>query len=387
MNAREMPPLRPDFALLIDCSRYDPPLDTITKNTASFSDDSFKEIYALSLRQGVFPLFYQRIRPFLKSGAGSQIRTLYKKSHMAYVQRNMRLSAELIRRIKEFDEKGIRAMAFKGPVLAQMAYGDITLRQYGDLDILVQKKDLIKAVSLLQENGYVPEIALPLKTIDAFYSCVNVIGLHKGDLRIEIHWELLSKNYAIDWTDEELWEKSDTVSINGTLLPTLAFETHLLYLCTHGCKHLFERLEWICDIDRAIRSRASIDWPSLLEKAQEKGIERMVLISLYLCRELLKLPLPEEIESKMAGDTHTVGIGRRIIALNLSTGRGIRKSFGTFALLLKMRERPSDRLRFAFRALFAPKFDDFNTLALPKSLLFLYPVIRPFRLLVKYFRH
>jgi len=38
------------------------------------------------------------------------------------------------------EENGIEALTFKGPALAQMAYGDTSLRHYSDLDILIRKE-------------------------------------------------------------------------------------------------------------------------------------------------------------------------------------------------------------------------------------------------------
>ena len=51
----------------------------------------------------------------------------------------MLMSAELIRIMKLLEKNDIKALAFKGPVLSQMVYGDITLRQYVDLDVLIRK--------------------------------------------------------------------------------------------------------------------------------------------------------------------------------------------------------------------------------------------------------
>ena len=62
--------------------------------------------------------------------------------------------------MKLFEKYDIQALAFKGPTLAQNAYGDITLRQFGDLDILIRKKDRSRMVSILLNEQYIPEINL-----------------------------------------------------------------------------------------------------------------------------------------------------------------------------------------------------------------------------------
>ena len=64
------------------------------------------------------------------------------------------MTSELIKVMKLFEENGVEYISFKGPVLSQLAYGDITLRQYVDLDILIKKEDLRKADNLLKKEFF-----------------------------------------------------------------------------------------------------------------------------------------------------------------------------------------------------------------------------------------
>ncbi len=53
---------------------------------------------------------------------------------------NLDLTAELIRVLDSLDAAGIRGLPFKGPVLAQTAYGGVGLRRFLDLDVLVHPR-------------------------------------------------------------------------------------------------------------------------------------------------------------------------------------------------------------------------------------------------------
>lgn len=317
----------------------------------------------------------------------TEILSAFKQKYLAISQRNMLMSVELIRIMKLFKESGIDALAFKGPVLSQIAYGDITLRQFGDLDILIRKKDRYAMMTLLTREHYIPEIDLNKETEETFFECVNVIGLHKAStgIRIEVHWDLLSKNYAIDWKEKSLWTKEECVQINHTEIPVLPFDQQLLYLCAHGAKHLFERLEWICDIDRSIRTTPDIDWKHLLNEADKLGIKRMLLLGLALSRQFFGSELPDIIKKNITQDKNIPKLISKVIKTHFSDTSKEEKSYSSFGLLWSMRENFSDQLRFALRGSFAPKFDDFLFIQLPRQLAFLYPVIRPFRLLTKYF--
>ena len=67
---------------------------------------------------------------------------------------NRHLTAELVRLTGLLKAAGVEAIAFKGPVLAAMAYGSIELRQFVDLDILVRQSDLPRIAEILTAEGY-----------------------------------------------------------------------------------------------------------------------------------------------------------------------------------------------------------------------------------------
>ncbi|MEN8148044.1 MAG: nucleotidyltransferase family protein [Campylobacterota bacterium] len=386
MNRQDFSTLSPDCKLTINCCQSE--VDTAAVETAlsSFSDENYQNILRLSQQHGIYPLLYKTIRSVNPASLSLKTDELFKQNNMTIAQQNMLMSAELLQLMQLFNVNSVDAMAFKGPVLGELAYGSVALRQYGDLDILIKKNDIEKTLSLLLQRGYTPEIELEKSTLKTFYSCVNVIGLQRGSVRVEIHWELLSKNYAIEWEEEKLWRESESVEINRKPVRTLSFENHILYLCAHGSKHLFERLEWICDIERAIRAQESIDWEHLLLEAQSLGIERMLLFGVHLSQLFFGLPLPQKILDKIDNDPEIEHLTEKVVTLHYSEKKGSR-SYSTFWLLWQMREKLKDRLRFAYRGLFAPKFDDFKFIQLSKQLSFLYPLIRPYRLVTKYFRN
>jgi len=67
---------------------------------------------------------------------------------------NRHLTAELVRLTGLLKAAGIAAVAFKGPVLAAMAYGSIDMRQFVDLDILVRQTDLPRIAEILSAERY-----------------------------------------------------------------------------------------------------------------------------------------------------------------------------------------------------------------------------------------
>jgi len=396
LNTKEN--LSTELRFLVNCCKTDPSEEDInlihtiiTKHQAPIT------LIHLANQHGILPLVYKTLKnlqtssqsPITNHRSPSNLLADLKSSYTQIAQRNMLMSAELLRIMKLLEENGIEALAFKGPTLSQMAYGDITLRQFGDLDILIRKRDRSRMMALLIQEHYIPEIDLRKETKETFFKCVNVIGLHKKSVGVlaEIHWELLSRNYAINWEEKSLWGKQESVQINHKEIPVLPIEQQILYLCAHGAKHLFERLEWICDIDRSIRANPDIDWQHLLNEAEKLGVKRMLYLGLALSQQFFGLKLPEMIQQKMEQDKALPKLISKVIEINFSETSQEGKSYSSFGLLWNMRENLSDQLRFAWYGLFAPKFDDFKFIQLPKYLAFLYPIVRPFRLITKYFKH
>ncbi len=372
---------------LINCCKSKPTradIEQISAKISRFDITELADITALAHTHGVLPLVFHAVQTHAAGHISEKSIAPLKKSYIITVAKNSRMTAEMIRLIRLLNENDIQALAFKGPSLSQLAYGDITSREFHDLDILIKRQDARRVAVLLTEDKYISEFSLAEDIADAYVGWVNVIGFRKLE-RIEIHWDLLSINYAIHWPENSLWGNTDTTTIDGISIPIPAYNTHLLYLCAHGAKHLFERLEWVCDIDRMIRVTPDLNWQSLFEEAKERRIERILRLGLYLSHKLLSLPLPENIKTEVMNDAAVKDLGQRLIDMNFNTSDGQGRSYRSFFLLWRMRENRSDRIRFAYRAMFAPKFDDFIFIKLPRHLLFLYPIIRPFRLLAKYF--
>ena len=66
----------------------------------------------------------------------------------------LRLTGDLLQVLARFESQGITGIPLKGPVLARLAYGDVSLRQFADLDILVSRADMEKVRELLVAGGY-----------------------------------------------------------------------------------------------------------------------------------------------------------------------------------------------------------------------------------------
>jgi len=384
MQTRQM---TDEMRVLQLCAKVYPSSEDILtiENLVTKIDSSYLNLIALAHQHAVLPQTYHAFKTFFPK---HPLTLLLKPHYLHIVKTNMSMVTQLLQVTQLFTRHEIPLLHFKGAVLAKLIYADITLRQYGDLDILIQKKDKQKALTLLNSEHFHPEITLNQHTRKTFFSAVNVLGFHdpKKHVFIELHWELLSKNYAISWREDILWGEIHPMQLNDHTVLTLSHTNHLLYLCTHGSKHLYQRLSWVCDIDRYIQTQNNLDWEEVFNRAKELSILRILSLSLHLTQTLLNTPLPLEVEKKISQDVLSKNLATQLSVLHFSDSTPIKKGLFSFKFLWNMRENIPDKLRFTWHALFTAKLDDFKMIQLPNYVSFLYVAVRPIRLGIKYFK-
>jgi hypothetical protein len=309
------------------------------------------------------------------------------------VRWNMMVTSELFSLIDQLHERGISSIPFKGPLLAQVLYGDISYRQFDDLDILIQKKDFQKTKEFLIAKGYRPEQLMNpmqesvlLRTLHHFLFYNNRSGLS-----VEIHWEISPGIYSFNLDMAGVWHRAQPVTLSGREVITLSPADLLLILCEHGSRHYWKRLLWIADIAR-LAECTDIDWPLLLRHAREIGSERVLLLGMSLATTLFHAEVPHSVSQRIGNDPEVRTLTDQVLD-TLYSGRGELQDLSKAGdtpdsneelFYIRARERSSDRLRYYVRRATTPTREDLNFFVLPDILYPFYPIVRIGRLLRKY---
>jgi hypothetical protein len=263
---------------------------------------------------------------------------------------NLKLNGQLISLAKLFEENKIEFISYKGATLARLAYGDTSLRQFGDLDLLIHKKDFPKVKRLILENGGKMAWNLSDKQEKAvlkyYYEFPFKFG--KNPVLVEIHWAFMESFFGFDYEREEVFRRSQIVSIHGKSIPTLSNEDLLIVLCVHGSKHFWKRLSWICDVGKLVEAQP-IDWNIVIKLAEKFGCVRMLALGLLLTRDFLRIDLPEKIQRLIANDKEIESLAEQLkeqIFDDKFSAEAIRSR-----IHLKMRERRRDKFTYSRRLL------------------------------------
>lgn len=281
------------YDLLIECCRQTP--DSELLETYATRMDDWNGFLDSAYAHGVFPLVHKSLKSI--TAVPDNIKLRLKSTNLEIVRRNMTMTAELLKIMKLLEANGIPALAIKGPVLSQMIHGDVTQRQYADLDILVQQNDIWSIGQLLTRNGYVFDHPLKFiknKTLLKIAKDITFSN-EKQNVHIEVHWRLFSGKLFAKSNLKLFHENPVACDINKHPVATLDTDILLLYLLLHGSKHLWERIEWIVDIDRLIRGNTDIDWSRICTAAEVMEIEPMFYLGLAMCEFVFKTPLPANI--------------------------------------------------------------------------------------------
>ena len=298
---------------------------------------------------------------------------------------NRAMAAALACILDRFEAVGIRAVAYKGPTLALRAYGDLALREFGDLDILVPRGQVQRARDALCAGGYVPEYALQPAIEQAFLDSQAqyhlVLRAPEGGPLVELHWKS-DPDYPVERLEDERW----WASARGVdAAAALGDEDLLLVLCIHGSKHFWSSLGWLVDVAELLRRPRELDWSRFVARAVAMGAARRVGVGLRLAADVLGAPLPPPCRA-LAWRPDVERLVPAVRCAMLATEPGPMSQWHAMRLQRALHGTWFLGIRDLLRAVCLPSLVEWTRWPLPKPLFFAYPVLRMGRLAAKYLR-
>jgi hypothetical protein len=332
------------------------------------------------------PLLARHLAEFAPKALPLAVNEKLKKTCRANTVRCLSLTADLLHILELFRSKRIESASYKGPVLAAQAYGDVALREFEDVDIVLRQRDLPAAHEVIVGLGYRPKfewILRPGASASLVPGEYNYRDIRRRAM-VEIHTELTLRHYPVPPDLDEFFRNTIQVRVADRDVPTFAPEYLLPMLCVHGSKDFWERFSWIADVSELIQACPALDWTKTQRIAESIHATRILNLGLTLAKTLLDAPLPTEIAAAVELDKVARGLAAEI------TQRHMCRTFQTLdaAGRLKYRRRMvagfSEGWRYAVRLSVVPAEEDWMMIRLPKAFAPLYIALRPLRLMRKY---
>jgi hypothetical protein len=377
----------PEKQLLVSCARTRmvPEIaERIREIAAGPLDWDF--VLSEATENSVGPLLEMNLRAAVPDATPAAAMERLKITCRANTVRCLFLAAELHKILELFRTAGIVAIPYKGPVLAEQAYGNLILRDFDDLDIILPQRDLMKAHEVMLGLGYRARFPWILSK-DSKTALVPGEYNYRDEKRravVELHTELTLRHFPVAPDIDRFAQRMVKVTVAGQEVPTLAPEDLLSALCVHGSKDFWERISWIADVAELIQRHTGFDWDWAFRTAESLRAERMLHVGLALANDLLQAPVQEEIRKRVRDDAEALAlareVGERTLSRNLSgVSAGKRMRFRR-----RMVRGMLAGWRYSLRLAVIPAEEDWEMIQLPRLLAPFYLALRPLRLLAKY---
>jgi Uncharacterised nucleotidyltransferase len=374
----------PEMELLLCCARTrtNPEMSQRIREAARKEIDWFQFI-RLAHRHDTLALIYWNLHRICPDIVPSGVLEPLRARHQAEAAHARLLAKELVDILGFLDSHGIQAMPFKGPALAVRLYGDLSLRGFGDLDIMISERDVVRARRLLIDRGYAPA-SVDTGELNQFLHERHELLLYRADgrVRLDLHWRFTSRAACLAGDPERFLKNLETISVVGEEVQSLRLETYLLVLSMHAAKHRWVQLKFICDIAE-ILAVPDLDWRYVLEEADDLGLKRALGTGLLLAQRLLGASLPPKLAQNLKIDRTAKALAaeaRTRLFAEPSERWGLQ---GGITCQLEIRERFQDRtkifLRYFLHKLKPSELDRWF-LPMPRFLSLAYYFVRPVRL-------
>jgi hypothetical protein len=370
----------PELQLLLACACLSPDLGLV-RNCAAVQLD-WKKVVNAAEYHGVTPLLLKNLKLANVTIPDQELKQL-EENNSRTVRQNLFLTSELLRVISSLQGAGIEAVPLKGAVLATGVYGDIGLRPFSDIDLLIRREHLAEAESVVQRLGYEPEVLIPAAYRERWMEQQCELTFRRAGMsRVELHWDIAHPHFTLKTGVEKFWSRLRRAQIGDASVPDLSEQDLLFTLIVHGTRHAWSRLMWLVDVAEMLRTSREIDWQLFAKNAEEDGATRMLATSLVLAKNGFDVSLPSEAMAWAYSDPIAQKLAQRVFAhwdgsfdgddtSELEPSAGWRHRW-----IMQTRENRMERWTYARRVFSMVGEEEFMAARLPGNMFPLYKAVR-----------
>ena len=198
--------------------------------------------------------------------------------------------------------EGMKALVLKGLALALQHYPDPATRVTGDIDVLIRREDVDRALGILTEEGWLPSQGrekLSPQTLLANPG-VHLTGTD-GD-SLDLHWRVFL-GAAEEKAYGAFWDRAVVIQRDDLEIHTLGPADQLLHACVHGLKwHSVPSCRWVADAVMIVGSEGTtLDWVQLVQSAREHRVDLRVGRALSYVAGRFGIVVPDEVHGALSG--------------------------------------------------------------------------------------
>ena len=307
----------PEIAILLCCARTQiSPVLAEQLSQLITTDINWEYLLKIAFEQGLATLVHKNLAQYCAEKIPASILSRLQEHSQFTLLRNLSLTRELLDILQLCQTHQIPILPYKGPVLAVLLYDKLSLREFCDLDLIVQPKDFFRVAELLIEKGYQSTFpAFNDAHEKTYYRYYTELSLNKNqEIYVDLHHAIAPRYFQFTYQLEDLLEHAEVVDLVGTPVPHLGIEELLVVLCIHGAKDYWNQLKWICDLSEVLQRYPKLDWNFIWSITTKHGTKRRLLVGLGLAELLLEAPLPHFIQQKIQSDRESQALITQVAA-------------------------------------------------------------------------
>ncbi|MFH1612187.1 MAG: nucleotidyltransferase family protein, partial [bacterium] len=287
----------------------------------------------------------------------------------------------------------IEIIVLKGIPLTEFIYGNIGLRCIGDIDLLVQEKDLEKIKKNLLDFGF----KISGYSTENFYRSYHkhfhfTKELENGQkILLEIHWNIVKKNEPFKIDLEEIWKNKISLKNNSVSISVFSLEDAILYADLHLYQHNYSYICFLCDLSEILNfGKDKINWEKVLLLAKKSKLKTITYFGFLTAKKYFDAPISFETLQKFSPFYYKKIFIKSFICSQISQSPFFHKNFLKNAIIqfIIIRFIMIDNLKQFFKYFSKKVFPSCEELKFrynissPKLYIFFY-IIHPFLLILK----
>ena len=369
-----------ELLLIIELSKHKPDRGKINQLVTHTDFESF---YALTLKHRIVSHVLHHAELINQIIPATYLDKL-KKTKIEQAQRALNYTLYLIQIHEQFETQSIQHCFFKGPMLSLQLYDDIGVRNFGDIDILVEKQDAEKAKEIIEELNF--ECIYPKMKFTPKQQKVNYTISHHYHFKhrakaldVELHWNISNPKSYVGIETSEILRFSDNIHVSNRILPYISHIQNLVYLSAHGAIHQWYRLFWLKDFSVLLNKSTEKEIEEAWELSKKLKLENCFIQACCMCNLFYDIIIPKSIPLKI--DILKVPV--QSIFMGELKQQGIKGMFQFIFYRLKLKKN----LKYNFDLIFRLRthLSDWEIIKLPDYFFFLYYLLRPFILAYRLF--
>lgn len=311
---------------------------------------------------------YHKMRPLLYSNlikypdqVPADIMCTLKDYYFINAQKNLLFMGELCRLVKIFKSENIPLIPYKGPILSIQAYGNISLREFGDIDIFIDKKDFNSVKRILLHENYETVMNLNESKESEYlkfqreYKFRNIAN----NILLEIQWNPIGFSFSLPNFSYFPVNNFKSISLNELDVETFTDEDLILILSIHVAGHMWSRLSWLFDLAELIKRSETIDWNQIMEKSHYLSIKRVLFLNLSLSKKLFNLEIPFEVQNYIDNEGIVEDLEKQVLKLIFTPEKV--NIFNKIKLRFNLRENKMDGLKDILKIIIIPRSDEWSS--------------------------